>query len=502
MIKKILSIAALSLVFLSQTNVNAQDLKSEAKFWIKGSKSKGAISLNGNYPISDEYKGSLIAPLGENASNYYVVFQSLDNKPVDLVDFNMKCYQHQITTENINFKETDSVIQEKIKTGAIVKYGFDLKDYKVTDEFMYVNNEKDQTFIYEIIYINKAFSEKDHKHMQTYLSMKYGVSLLDVTNYLSKNDAVLWNSNLDQDANKFIIGIGKSDVYEINKTESINSIDKLLTISSKSLNNEEYIFVGNNGKSNVFSDQGNQLTLNKTFLAQTTSKNKEIVDLKFDTALISDFQFSNVYYLNVNDDLKIQGSIENNKLVFSNVTFNSDNTGIDRFFVSSEKISIKVDLAEAWFLNDKGQVTLKPVLELSGNEKYDVSWFYNGKKITNTVDAIVNKTGEYEMQFTANNSTQNYKTTVYDVLESGKSENIQVYPNPITAGQTFEISYNLKAASNVEVYIYQSNGKFVTKKDLGTIENETFKYELQSSGVYILISKINNKSTIQKLIVK
>src|SRR5690606_13502087 len=117
----------------------------------------------------------IMTQLGQKHSNFYIVFQSFDEHEVDLANINMKCYQQTITTQNINPQSLDVPLLDKIQTGAILKYGFNLGDYQVTDDFILLNNEKDRTYIYEMIYVNKEFKDIDHKHLQTYLSLKYGI---------------------------------------------------------------------------------------------------------------------------------------------------------------------------------------------------------------------------------------------------------------------------------------------------------------------------------------
>lgn len=498
MIKKILSIATLCLALSLQTQVNAQNLKSEANFWIKGSDAKSVVSLNGNYPLSEENQGAVMAQLGDNHSNLYVVFQSFDSHSVDLADMNMKCYQYKITTQNINPETLDMPLMDKIQSGAILKFGFNLGDYKVTDDFILVNNAKDRTYIYEIIYMNKEFTDIDHKYLQTYLSLKYGISLIDNNNYLSNQNVVLWDNAYAPEFNKNIIGLGKSNFYDFSKNTSTNSIDKLLTISSNTLRNEEYVLIGNDAKSNRFVDIGNEMVLEKTYFAQTTSGSEEVVTLSFNTSLFENFDESKTVYLTINGDTKIKGNVDKNAIVFNDVILGGKNM----LSVSYDLSSIKADLADAWFLNDRGEITIKPEIKADKKSDYTVAWYFNDKLVSNNENLLTNKTGVYEMRVTSNNVTNSYQTNVYSKIDGKVSNEITVYPNPVSAGEDFKISYNLTSESNVELYVYQMNGKLVDQRSLGRFNQNEFNYKLDTSGVYILISKIDGKASINKIIVK
>lgn len=502
MIKKILSIATLCFALTLQAQVNAQNLKSEAKFWIKGSDAKSVVNLNGNYPLSEDNQGAIMTQLGDNHSNFYIVFQSFDAHAVDLADMNMKCYQQKITTQNINPQSLDVPLLDKIQTGAILKYGFNLGNYKVTDEFMLVNNDKDRTYIYEIIYMNKEFTDVDHKYLQTYLSLKYGISLIDNNNYLSSGNVVLWDNSYAPEFNKNIIGLGKSNFYDFNQNSSINSVDKLLTVSSNSLRNEEYVLIGNNAKSNRFENSENEMVLDKTYLAQTASGSEENVTLKFNTSLLENFDASKTVYLTINGEAKIKGNVDKNAIVFNDVTLNTNGTGKDLLSLSYDLSSVKAELAQAWFLNDRGDITIKPEIKADKKSDYTIEWYFNDKLISNKKDLVTNKTGVYEMRITSNNVTNSYETNVYSKIDGKVSNEITVYPNPVAAGQDFKISYNLASESNVELYVYQMNGKLVDQRTLGRFNQNEFNYKLETSGVYILISKVDGKANINKIIVK
>ena len=502
MVKKILSVTTLCFVLTLQTQVNAQNLKSDANFWVKGSDTKSVVNLNGNNPISDQNQGAIMTQIGDNHSNFYIVFQSFDAHEVDLADINMKCFQNKITTQNINPQSLNVPLLDKIQSGAILKYGFNLGNYKVTDDFMLLNNDKDRTYIYEVIYMNKEFTDIDHKHLQTYLSLKYGVSLIDVNNYLSHHNKTVWDANISSEFNNHVIGLGKSNYYDLNQTSSINSVDKLLTISSNSLKNEEYVLVGNNAKSNKFLVNGNEAVLEKTYLAQTSSVNEEVVNLSFNISLLENFDSSKPIYLILNDAEKISGKLDNNALVFSDVVLNKRGNGIDNISLAYDLSTIKAELADAWFLNENGQVVVKPEIFADKNSDYKVSWFLNNELVSNKTDLVAVKTGVYEMRITSNKGTNSYKTNVYNKVNNALSNEISVYPNPVEIGQEFKISYNLGSESNVEVSIYQMDGKLVTNKKLGRFNQHEFVSKLDTAGVYIIVSKIDGKANINKIVIK
>lgn len=101
------------------------------------------------------------------------------------------------------------------------------------------------------------------------------------------------------------------------------------------------------------------------------------------------------------------------------------------------------------------------------------------------------------------------KSLVSQIREQEKPLNFQVlsnYPNPFNATTT--IAYKLSSQSNIEVNIYNSLGINVFSKNMGlqNIGNHKFKWNgtdnknnAMSSGIYIIVLKINNRIEIQKM---
>ncbi|OQX97578.1 MAG: hypothetical protein B6I24_08360 [Bacteroidetes bacterium 4572_128] len=85
-----------------------------------------------------------------------------------------------------------------------------------------------------------------------------------------------------------------------------------------------------------------------------------------------------------------------------------------------------------------------------------------------------------------------------------KNENINIFPNPVFGNS--KLYYNLKETSNVEIGIFDLNGKEILK--LENIKNQkvgNYNLEIKSKNLekatYIVKMKINNKIFVKKLIV-
>lgn len=114
----------------------------------------------------------------------------------------------------------------------------------------------------EVIYYNTSLSEAERLKVNSYLAIKYGVTLEQPMNYVSSLDSVIWNAGLNPAFNKNIFGIARdfTSCFAQNVSGSINpnSIAILATTNDfTSVNShvsrismfadQQYLMVGDNG---------------------------------------------------------------------------------------------------------------------------------------------------------------------------------------------------------------------------------------------------------------
>lgn len=333
--RKILLVAVL---FTSVTTF-AQTFENRATFWAKPGKTQNTKQVfNKNASLSQGTNQSLVTNIGAGNSNFYMVFKSEDNVEKDLLNFTFTCAQHNVTTHNINYHDAATVDQKR-KTGAIVKYGFDYPHANGDKNYVAVSDaQNDLTDVYEVIYVNDKFTELDHQQIQTYLSVKYGISLINPANYVDANGKQIWNSNLNTQYNTNITGVGKSDYFGLNKNETVNSVDKRIEISTNGFNNNEYLFIGTTNENTSFVKSNDYEILDSSWLVQTNTASN-LTTLRFNLGSLNS---TGTYELLINQSatafdnanvLKVQGKVEGNQLVFENVMFDADGNGFDTFSV-------------------------------------------------------------------------------------------------------------------------------------------------------------------------
>lgn len=422
--KRLLYLGMVLLTLSSQAQNRSFD--QEATFWVKGQANKSAVHLNGHAPIENNESTVLTAPIGKDHSNYYLVYKSLDKENKDLVDFNFSCYKQTMTTQNINFHD-ENAKQQKIKTGAIVKQGFVYP--ALTDrQFLHVIEENDKTYVYEMIYINKEFQLQDHQKIQTYLSLKYGISLVEPANYFDESVGNLWQ--IKENHNEDITAIGRNDYYGLSTLSTTNSVQSNYSLASNSLSDNEYVFVGSSKGDWEIVENKQTKVIDKTFSIQTTTTRNLAFDFIINTNQLAGYDNESVLILykngNVNEPISF-GKQVNDQVVFSLQS------------------------------ND-----------LSDHDEYTVGYAsrFNSSEIVFSRDEI------------------------------------KVYPNPSKIGENVNIDFNLKNKSDVEVYVYQLDGKLIDRKKLGVVDVAQYSTSLNQSGTYVFAIITSSGTQVQKVVVE
>ena len=428
----------LAAVLLASVTTFAQKFENRASFWAKPGTSENNKKIVGKAVAVNQSAPSLATPIGAGSSNFYVVFKTEDNVEKDLLNFTFTCYQHTVTTHNINYHDVQKV-EEKRRTGAIVRYGFDYPSANGDKNFVaVVDNPNDLTNVYEVIYVNEAFTALDHQQIQTYLSINYGISLINSANYFDANGNQIWNPNLNTQYNNAITALGRSDYFSLNKTNTTNTVDKRVELSTNSLSNNEYLFIGSNNNKTSFTNDKDVELLDSSWLVQTNASSN-LTTLKFN--LGNTLKTTGVYELLINQNateftndvnvLKVQGKVVGNQLVFENVLFDVDGNGFDTFSIG-----------------------------------------YSAK---------------------AKESTQ---------PEIAIKSEVNAFPNPANINETVNVNYNFGKATNLNIHVFTVDGKLVAKKEANNVNNYVFTTSFANSGVYLIVSTYSGQVTTNKIVVK
>ena len=166
--------------------------------------------------------------------------------------------------------------------------------------------------------------------------------------------------------------------------------------------------------------------------------------------------------------------------------------------------SKEIQLASSWSLNGREMLDIKPQLKTK-EKQLGYRWYLEDKLISTAPVLRVNYPGTFALEITdVRGKSQRFGFTVDRKIQTTTSLDEQwlVSPNPVKAGEEFNVHYLFESDKYVDFYIYTLEGKFIQRNKLGLISGGKYTYRLAGRTTYLLVSIINNKTSIQTLIVK
>jgi len=151
----------------------------------------------------------------------------------------------------------------------------------------------------EFIVFNRDLNDNERNRVESYLALKYGITLNRHRNYKNSQNKIFWNKKNNKFFLNNIFGMGRDDISTLNQLQSesvhhrnylIMGIDVIKETNEglqqiTSLKNNEFLVSGNTGASGIAStnEQGLRF-LKKVWLAQVTGKDitQHSIEIKFD----------------------------------------------------------------------------------------------------------------------------------------------------------------------------------------------------------------------------
>ena len=159
-----------------------------------------------------------------------------------------------------------------------------------------------QGLLAEFILYEKILTEQDIAKVESYLALKYGITL--ERNYLNGSGEIVWNTGKDSIYSNNIAGIARDDQSALFQKQSTSSnqpgqllmgIDTVALSNSENpgqLNDKDYLVWGDNGQANTLqppstSFPGVMLPERKWLMKSSgTTSNKIVTELKIDTKTV------------------------------------------------------------------------------------------------------------------------------------------------------------------------------------------------------------------------
>lgn len=226
-------------------------------------------------------------------SSLFVVYKTADDKENDLLLLQAGVFKTIVTNKKL-ISDTEEIFNKADPApGAIISHVFNRqsltsrKKGKLSfSDALYNDTEGKNTF-YEMIYLPKCVSEKEKNSIESYLSIKYGISLIGEKYYTNSSRDTIWNYKENEAYKSRVTGIGRDDFYGLNQKQSGNStkdgvyisLGKIAALNYKNnslLKDKTFLLWGdNNLKTTLKGEKGTMVKMQRAWKAKKVSGEKE-----------------------------------------------------------------------------------------------------------------------------------------------------------------------------------------------------------------------------------
>lgn len=341
MLKNITKILILlvSISSFSQTDY----IKNNATIWLKNDSVSNCLSYNTNCPlnqIEEYYK------IYSNQFSFFIAYKTNNDVEKNIVSLKYGSKQIKITNKNV-LKQNDTItVLDSNRSTKIVSYLHNDPTFSKKGKLFIdlLNNPNPEDDILEIIFIPKVVSLYNKEKIETYLSLKYGFSLMENQYYRSVKNDTLWNPVTLSTFSKDVTGMGNDSANFYNKSKSFNYNLKGLEVYTDSpFSDANYVLWGHNGKAKMVVNH-NELSIqdykiwhfkkhldsidNRTFKLKIK---KELLDSVIDTLLVNERIYLYVSHNNSDETIDLFSGQHyvgvfnsENDIVFDNINLLND----------------------------------------------------------------------------------------------------------------------------------------------------------------------------------
>lgn len=200
-----------------------------------------------SFEIEKQLKGRF-----QDQGTLFLAYESMQEEETNLLTLKDSKNTILITNRNIVFSDGYQNTIEPY-SGSILSYSFARDNYGRKNNGAFINKGfiSDENKILEFIYIPDIISTPDREKIETYLSVKYGISLYD-SHYIGSVNDTVWNPKENKGFKDRVTSIGRDDNYGLYQRESGNSVSKDIVMgvdSTAMITNNSFLIWSDNAKS-------------------------------------------------------------------------------------------------------------------------------------------------------------------------------------------------------------------------------------------------------------
>ena len=259
---------------------------SGCSLWLKDNKSKidlkelenpDILNFNTSAVISEKERIVIDRNKLKPTFTMFLVYKSTEQEERALLKYSVGNQNILITNQKVKNSSGIEYSKYKSNQGVLLEYSANLIAIKNSNlcALSFAENKKEKTNIFEFIFYPRTLNPTEKLKIESYLSIKYGISLVGEKNYLNSSNAKIWNKENNKGFNHNITGIARDDKSDLFQKESENSIknglyigfgayDSINKYNAKYFENDSYLLWGDNGKnSSINFDKTKDEPINK-----------------------------------------------------------------------------------------------------------------------------------------------------------------------------------------------------------------------------------------------
>lgn len=436
------------------------------------------INHNLSLSIDEEHEGFSLFVENANVEKLtiIVVYQSNDNVNESMVwgvnfDDNRK---QMLTTTNYfasvkSFKYKDDIDKNPVINSAV----FSLPKYH-NDTLLRVDFFNNDTlpfvgYVSEILIFDQSILAIDLQKYQTYLAIKYGVSLID-KDYINSIGDSIWY--VDSEFNKNIAGISFDTTFSLYQNVSHSSIDDIISISLE--NDIESNLMNYNFSSILWADNGFEIDATE-IIEDIWNMPIEVLKRRWKLFVSGTWSNSDSFSLKFDgNDIGVQPHDECNLIIARRQ---------EDFYDKIFEIIYPDSIGEDGFVYFSG---IQWDTDGSGEDFF--TFGIQKAEVTQTHSSVIS--------IDDNNSQENKKILPTDILEEPM---VSVYPNPSKGLYHLDIRSDIETKFDVE--IYNSMGSFIKSYEVNTALSNLKTDTISVSGIYYVVIKSNSSNAVFKLVI-
>ncbi len=389
--------------------------------WVKSLGSSVEQKGTLNYHIPIRWRGDYpVLNKKYESSSYTYVYYVLKTEQTSEKMFSL--YNdgdlHSFYTDSIKSIRNHAVDMGLLTSGAIVNFNFYNKGFKRKGEgILYLENVVDsKSDLFEVLVCSNCSDDKLRTQIQTYLAVKYGITLALKDKYYSSDNRKVWDEKLDKAYNNRIMGIARDDYFSLDQQASYSNTDTTFVVSKakntgiQPSTNMTYVLAGDNNGEKIFD------TKSGIYKRRWLVQNKGEADVKIDLNWKITPDKESEYYLYNSQSTEVQNDLTDTlRLRFKDIEIKRDQY---YYFTLEQRKPLKVKVFE----DEKGL-----------NKKYFIG---------------INEVGKAPFYITATDSNTQQE---YYFVSEGSSYDLESLPNATYAFTVRDVNGHQAELHNIAI---------------------------------------------------